>query len=65
MVIIMSTYSTFTVRSAPQAASRTFPNPPGRLAEYFSQIGAFSADLAKVSLVLACIYWKPIIVFRR
>ena len=65
MVIIMSTYSTFTVRSAPQAASRTFPNPPGRLAEYFSQIGVFLSDLAKVSLALACIYWKPIIGFRR
>ena len=61
----MSTYSTFSMRPVPQAASRTFPNPPGRLAEYFSQIGAFSSDLAKVSLVLACIYWKPIIVFRR
>ena len=61
----MSTYSTFTMRPVLQAASRPFPNPPGCLAEYFSQIGVFSSDLAKVSLALACIYWKPIIGFRR
>ena len=58
MVIIMSTYSTFTVRPAPQAASRTFPNPPGRLAEDFSQIGGFSSDLAKVSLA----HYSPFII---
>ena len=61
----MSTYSTFTMRPVLQAASRTFPNPPGRLAEYFSQIGVFSSDLAKVSLGLAGIYGKPIIGCRR
>ena len=61
----MSTYSTFTKRPVLQEASRTFPNQPGRIAEYFSQIGVFSSDLAKVSLALACIYWKPIIGFRR